>query len=98
MTTRSILILVILAASAFVGPGGVSSAAEPPLRAVCVDQTGAPQRATAPLALGAEERTELERASAASTRLEALRGGEVSDHDLNVALLVVGIVLILILI
>jgi len=98
MKPRSTLIPVLLTAVLCLGLGNAPRAV-PMARAAPIGiPSGATDRLSAPVALGAAERAELQRASEASPSLEGLRGGEVSDHDLSVALLVVGVVLILLLI
>jgi hypothetical protein len=99
MKSRKTLIpaaLVAISLLGFAGTPGTASAA--PDQPACVQSSGTVSRAPAPEALGAAERAGLERATLESPRLEALRGGEASDHDLSVALLVVGIVLIVLII
>jgi hypothetical protein len=99
MNSRRTLIPAALVAISLLGfagtPGTARAATDSP---ACVQSCGTVSRAPASDALGAAERAGLERATLESPRLEALRGGEVSDHDLSVALLVVGIVLIVLII
>jgi hypothetical protein len=98
MNPRSTLIPVLLAAVPSLGfASATQSGPAAPVVPICV-QSGAADRPSVPIALGAAERGELQRASESSSRLEGLRGGEVSDHDLSVALLAVGVVLIVLLI
>lgn len=47
--------------------------------------------------LASDERAQLQRADRASSTLGAKRGGEMSNHELTIGLIIVGVVLLLIL-
>jgi len=99
MKSRNKLIPVAFVAISLLGFAGTFGTAPAVTgQPVCFQPSGAVYRAPAPEALGAAERAELERATLESPQLEALRGGHVSDHDLGVALLIVGIVLLVLII